>query len=54
MLNGPYVFPVPKNFPDLVRRETSVFAGIAQKIFKVRIARHYQIKACLELSYWKL
>ena len=48
-VNGPYVFPVPKNFPDLVRRDSqAVKAGLLRKSFKVRICKTLPKKACLE------
>ena len=63
-VNGPYVFePVPKNFPDLVRRATRtgktygpfthgtsklLTIGMLRKSFKVRICKTLPKKACLE------
>ena len=62
-VNGPYVFPVPKNFPDLVRRLDSsktwrdlrqAVAGIARKSLSRRYASIFADQACLRISYWKL
>ena len=55
-VNGPYVFPVPKNFPDLVRLATSsrgYFSSVIRRycIFADHVVRYYSA-ACNVLSDW--